>query len=109
VKVCCIKGLANHDGPESCVAVREDRCEALTGVRLGQPLSRESFQFQALTRLGTWKATRRWALLRAHQRPGVVEDTGMGVHTLHGNREVLALAGGDCASVRIGKARSRSR
>ena len=36
------EGLASHTGPESCVAVREDRCEALTGECVGQPLSGEN-------------------------------------------------------------------
>ena len=36
------EGLANHIGPESCVDIREDVGEALTGERIGQPLSRES-------------------------------------------------------------------
>jgi len=35
------EGIANHIGPESCVAHREVRLEALTGVRTGQPLSRD--------------------------------------------------------------------
>ena len=30
-----VEGLAIHDDPESCVATREGRCEALTGVRAG--------------------------------------------------------------------------
>jgi len=30
-----IEGVANHGGPESCVGVREDGGEALTGVRAG--------------------------------------------------------------------------
>ena len=33
--------VANHAGPESCVSVREGRGEALTGVRIGQPLSHD--------------------------------------------------------------------
>ena len=38
------EGAANHIGPESCVRRRcEARHEALTGERVGQPLSRESF------------------------------------------------------------------
>ena len=37
------KGVANHTVPESCVACRETRREALTGVRVGQPLSRETY------------------------------------------------------------------
>src|SRR3990172_8383896 len=36
------KGLAAHIGPESCVAVRKGSGEALTGVRAGRVLSRES-------------------------------------------------------------------
>jgi hypothetical protein len=44
VKVPHSEDLANHAIPESCVAYREVRCEALTGVRTGQPLSRESFK-----------------------------------------------------------------
>ena len=44
MKVPHSEDLANHAIPESCVAYREVRCEALTGVRTGQPLSRESFK-----------------------------------------------------------------
>jgi len=36
------EGVANHIEPESCAAVREGSCEALTGECTGQPLSRES-------------------------------------------------------------------
>ena len=36
------KGIANHTVPESCVRnCREARHEALTGVRVGQPSSRD--------------------------------------------------------------------
>jgi hypothetical protein len=42
VKVLNRKGIANHTGPESCVAHREVRDEALTGEPAGQPWSRES-------------------------------------------------------------------
>ena len=44
VKVHNSKGIANQTGPESCVAHREVRDEALTGEPTGQPLSRESFK-----------------------------------------------------------------
>jgi len=37
-----VEGLAAHSGPESCVAAREGRGEALTGVRAGRVLSRKS-------------------------------------------------------------------
>ena len=38
------EGPANHTGPESCVGICEDVGEALTGERIGQPLSRESLK-----------------------------------------------------------------
>jgi len=41
VKVPDDEELANHIVPESCAAYREVRREALTGVHIGQPLSRE--------------------------------------------------------------------
>ena len=37
------EGVASHIGPESCVACREVRDEALTGERAGRPSSRDSF------------------------------------------------------------------
>ena len=36
------EGVANRIDPESCVAAREGISEALTGERIGQPLSCES-------------------------------------------------------------------
>jgi hypothetical protein len=36
------EGVAIHIDPESCADVREGISEALTGERIGQPLSRES-------------------------------------------------------------------
>lgn len=36
------EGLAAHSGPESCVVAGNGRGEALTGVRAGRVLSRES-------------------------------------------------------------------
>ena len=46
-----VEGIANHDGPESCAAVREDGGEALTGVRTGRVLSREISSLRAPTLL----------------------------------------------------------
>jgi hypothetical protein len=43
------EGVAIHIGPESCAVAREGLGEALTGVRVGQPLSRESFLFWVRT------------------------------------------------------------
>jgi hypothetical protein len=36
------EGVANRIDPESCASTREGIGEALTGERIGQPLSRES-------------------------------------------------------------------
>jgi len=42
VQVHCGEGLATHTGPESCAHGREATGEALTGERIGQPLSGEN-------------------------------------------------------------------
>ena len=41
MKVSNVKGLANHDDPESCGVAREGGGEALTGESAGWVLSRE--------------------------------------------------------------------
>ena len=41
MEVHCSEGLATRTGPAPCVAFREERCEALVGVRIGWVLSRE--------------------------------------------------------------------
>lgn len=46
MKVPHSKDVASHAVPEACVVYREVRREALTGVRIGQPLGRESFNIQ---------------------------------------------------------------
>jgi hypothetical protein len=45
VQVSYDEGLAIHIGPESCAVAREGFGEALTGGRIGRPLSRERFLF----------------------------------------------------------------
>ena len=105
------KGIANQTVPESCVAHREVRDEALTGELAGQPLSRESFilvqgadavivaegntdrnvsasAWPTLRGLRTWHVGTLFA-----REPG---DLLLGRFRSHGG-------------VRIGKARSRSR
>lgn len=102
------KGIANHTVPESCVTYREVRREALTGVRVGQPLSREITQKQgadAFT-LAEGNTDRRdtasaWTALR-------------GLRHWHA-RTLLGWKPGDLlfdhfyGVARIGKVRSRSR
>jgi hypothetical protein len=47
-----IEGLANHNGPESCVDTRKGMGEALTGVRTGRVLSCENKLFQGADAVG---------------------------------------------------------
>ena len=104
------KEVANHVVPESCAAHREGRCEALTGVRVGQPLSHEiRIQFQVPTPLRRCKATRAGATTQVPVRPGGVTEPGMHVRSLHGNREISGLTNRSTGLARIGKTRSRSR
>ena len=91
MQVPCDEGVANHIGPESCAGAREGLGEALTGGRIGQPLSRESFLFWVPTQCILRKATRPDAPLRAPGRSGVVEEPGMCGSSLHGNREIPRL------------------
>jgi hypothetical protein len=103
------EGIANHIDPESCAVAREGIGEALTGARIGQPLSRERVLSWVPTPCEWWKATRLSALTRALGRPGVVRDPGMCGHSLRGNREISRPTAWQLPPVRIGKARSRSR
>jgi hypothetical protein len=109
VEVPYSKGLANHTGPESCVAYREVRREALTGVRVGQPLSREIIILQGADAFTPVEGNthRRvtasaWTALRGqrpwHARTLLVWEPGdlLVDHSTYG-------------VARIGKVRSRSR
>ena len=103
------EGLANRTGPESCVGVREDAGEALTGERIGQPSSRENLIVPGADVFRITEGNMESAISRAPAQPGVVVDPGMCGSSLHGNREASGLAGGWTPPVRIGKTRSRSR
>ena len=105
------KDLAIHVVPESCAAHREVWREALTGVRIGQPLSRDSQKSRTPTLLRKWKATQPSAI---HASARLARR---GRRTWH-VRTLLAREPGDLQSdrrrlyqptARIGKARSRSR
>ena len=109
MQVSCDEGVAIHIGPESCAVAREGLGEALTGGRIGQPLSRERVLFWVPTPCKWRKATHPGASSRAPGRPGVVRDPGMCRRSLHGNREISRATVRQQPSVRIGKARSRSR
>src|SRR5215475_10529748 len=111
VKVHNSKGIASRTGPESCVAHREVRDEALTGEPAGQPLSRESFKLvqgadavsvaegntdrrDSASACSTLRSLRTWHVGTLFARePG----------------ELLLGRFSSRGAVRIGKARSRSR
>ena len=107
MKVSYGEGVANHAVLESCVAYREVRDEALTEVRTGQPLSRESPRLPGRRRCphgGRQHAGARQASARAArrgQRPWHVQKLLV--------REPGDLWIGRREAVRIGKALSRSR
>ena len=103
------EGIANHIGPESCASHREVRREALTGERIGQPLSRDRSLSWVPTLFHRWKATRTGAFSQALVRPSAVVEPGMCARSLHGNREISGLTSRSTGLARIGKARSRSR
>jgi hypothetical protein len=109
VKVSDSKGLANHAVPESCAFYREVLREALTGVRVGQPLSRERSMFQGADAVGSAEGNTyrcatasTWTALRGrrpwHARTLFVWEPG-DLQVDHFTYEVAC----------IGKARSRSR
>jgi hypothetical protein len=111
VKVSHNQEVAVHVAPESCVARREARGEALTGVCAGQPSSRDSANV-----LGA-DAVQGVEGFISNRAIASVWTTRRGRRTWH-VRTLLAREPGDLQSdrgclvgptARIGKARSRSR
>ena len=90
------EGVANRIDPELCADAREGIGEALTGERIGQPLSRESTSILGADVVPLTEATRMGAIVRAPRRPGVVVDTGMCGRSLLGNREISWSASATC-------------
>jgi hypothetical protein len=111
VKVPHSEDIASHAVPESCVAYREVRREALTGGRVGQPLSRESVNVQGADAV---------SVAEGNTRRGAIASPALtlrGLRTWH-VRMLLVWEPGDLLLdrrwqhrpvARIGKARSRSR
>src|SRR5439155_25764440 len=111
------EGVATHTGSESCTLIRKDEGEALTGVRAGQPLSREIEP----------PSRKRWPLLGAHavERSGrqnwerryretlldLARSKTLRMHasTLSGNREIPCLSVREGITDRIGKSKDAHR
>ena len=105
------EGIANRIDPESCANTREGIGEALTGERIGQPLSRESTLIPGADvvpvtegntdgRDNASAQTARRGLRHWHVRTLFAWEPG---DLMVGQRSLRA------ALVRVGKARSRSR
>lgn len=99
-----VEGLATHDGPESCVCARKGVGEALTGVRAGRVLSRESKFLRSADAVevgGRPRPARRDR--EACWDPARSETPGTYGNTSHGNREVPCPPAADGAAGRVGK------
>src|SRR5260370_40785978 len=77
VQVSYDEGGAIHIGPESCAVAREGFGQALTGERIGQPLSRERVLLWGPTPRIWREATYPCAPSRAPARPRVLRDPGI--------------------------------
>ena len=103
------EGVAIHIGPEPCVGIREGAGEASAGERIGKAIRRDE-RFPGSRRCTQSGRPHGQARKRERfGRPGVVGDPGMYGRSLDGNREVPRLTVSLAPTVRIGKARSRSR
>jgi hypothetical protein len=113
MQVSYVEGVANHNVPESCGAVRKGGVEALTGEGTGRVLSREIHSLprerQALRdadALGKG-GRQHWSHRSRKARPGPArsETPSMCGNTLYGNREVPRPPAAERAAGRIGKSK----
>jgi hypothetical protein len=116
VKVSYSEGVATHTGSESCIGSRKGADEALTGVRTGQPLSREietplrkrwllrGADAVEISGRQDWKCRYRETLLDSARS----ETLRMYASTLSGNREILCLSV-EKDTDRIGKSKGARR
>ena len=104
------EGVANRIDPESCADAREGIGEALTGERIGQPLSRESTLILGADVVPVTEGNTDGAIT---QRPdGPAWSRHWHVRTLFAREPGDLMVGQRhmrAALVRVGKARSRSR
>ena len=85
-----VKGLANHNGPESCGGARKGDGEALTGESAGWVLSRERDLVRDADPVGEGEGhNRRAAYGEARWYPARSETPGMHGNNLRENREIL--------------------
>jgi hypothetical protein len=101
-----VEDLANHDDPESCVGIRKDDGEALTGEHAGRVLSREKFTVQGADAVEISGRQHGLGRYGEHQSDPAWSETSRtrGSH-LQGNREIpwLAVRESPSWAVRIDK------
>src|ERR1700678_733194 len=116
MKVLYVEGLANHIGPESCVAVRKGCDEALTGERTGWVSSREIHApprggllrgAEAMEFSGRQNLVRRSG--KTLQDPARSKTPRMYGRTLLGNREIPSASVIARWTERVGQSKDRSR
>jgi hypothetical protein len=91
VKVPHDEGIAIHIGPESCMDGRETAREALTGVRIGQPLSGERLHNRSVDAFQSAEDnTKRHDIASADRLRAVWRTWHVRTQTV-GNREISSL------------------
>ncbi len=117
MKVSYGEGVAIRTGSESCIGVHKGAGEALTGVRTGQPLSREietppwkrwllrSADAVEISGRQNWKRRYRETPLDSARS----ETLRMYASTLSGNREILCLSVEEKTTDRVGKSKDARR
>ena len=105
-----VEGLATHDGPESCVVAREGAGEALTGVRAGRVLSRESNLLRGADAVEEGgRRNRPYRQREMRLDPARSETPSTPGNTSHGNREIPCPPAADGSAGRIGKSEDERR
>lgn len=90
MKVSYVKGLANHNGPESCGGARKSDGEALTGESAGWVLSREMDLVRDADPVGVrGRPQPTFRFGKARWYPARSEAPGMYGSNLRENREIL--------------------
>jgi hypothetical protein len=110
VKVLNVEGIANRDVSESCALAGNFPGEALTGVRAGQVLSRESVSLRGADAVGEGGRQHRSHRYReVHPDPARSETLSMYGGTMYGNREIPHPPRCDGTAGRIGKSKDARR
>ena len=110
MKVSCVEGLANHNGPESCGAAREGGVEALTGESTGRVFSRVRTSLRdadAVRRCGRPHRVHRYR--EVCLSPARSETPCTYGSTSHGNREIPRSPQTEYVWGRIGKSKDARR